>query len=483
MKTLLILTLTLQAAFAAPKDSLVRVNSTIQTYSPSQPWEKTPPRKRSGLGTLLPDNKILTTAAMAADAIYLELQSADSTKNIPAKVVAIDYEANLALLTPLGERGFLKDLKVSQPAGPSKPGEVIEILQLEENGDSLATDGTIRSMDLISTFVEGRFFLGYKLKASLQTSGSSFTLPAFKGGKLAGIVTRYNSKDQICDVIAADIVNAFLKDAADGSYAGFPSLGVAASATEDPHFRGWLKLPEDGGGVYLTRVAPDGSADGAGLKKGDVIMSINGLNIDRRGYFKHPDYGTLFWPHLVQGGSATGGEVTVKILREGKSSDVKVTLKKAPAPLVPTYRYDEAPPFLIKGGLVFQELSRAYLQAYGKEWTTRAPLNLLDVLSNPEDYEEGRNRVVVLTRVVATEATIGYDRIRNQIVKTTNGKPIADLPSLAAAFAEAPESGIHTIETDAEPFEVFLDEKLSNQVDAQFLQRGLPSLKRLYETK
>jgi len=148
-----------------------------------------------------------------------------------------------------------------------------------------------------------------------------------------------------------------------------------------------------------------------------------------------------------------------------------------------THRFDEAPPFLIKGGLVFQELSRPYLEAYGKEWTTRAPLNLLDVLSSPEDYEEGRRRVVILSRVVATEATIGYDRLASQIIKSVNGQAIAGLPELAAELEKTPAAGIHIIETDEEPYKIFLDEYLSDQVDSDLLKRGLPTLKRLYKVE
>jgi hypothetical protein len=314
----------------------------------------------------------------------------------------------------------------------------------------------------------------------MQTSGNSFTLPAFRNDKLTGILTSYNSKDQISDVISIDIISAFLKDTADGKYEGFPSLGIGTTTTEDPHFRGWLKLPEDKGGLYVTRVLPKGSADLAGMKKGDVILGIGGFSIDRRGYFKHPDYGTLFWPHLVRGGPAMGEKVAIEILRDGKPMTLEPTLKKAPLPLIPNDLYDEAPPFLIKGGLVFQELSKPYLEAFGKDWATRAPLNLLDVLSNPEDYEEGRRRVVVLTRVVATEATIGYDRIASQIVKSVDGQAIAGLPELAAALEKALENGIHTIETDEEPYQIFLDVALSDQVDNDLLKRGLPILKRLY---
>ena len=276
----------------------------------------------------------------------------------------------------------------------------------------------------------------------MQTSGNSFPLPAFQSQKLIGILTSYDSKDQICDVISVDIISAFLKDAESGSYEGFPSLGIATTTTEDPHFRGWLKLPENKGGLYVTRVLPKGSAAKAGMKKGDVILNVSGFAIDRRGYFEHPVYGKLFWPHLVRGGPVMGSKISIEVLRNGKEQTIEATLQKPPSPLVPGYLYDEAPPFLIKGGLVFQELSRPYLEAFGKDWATRAPLNLLDVLSSPEDYEKGRRRVVVLTRVVATEATIGYDRLASQIIKSANGKPVKGLPELAMALEDPPENGI-----------------------------------------
>jgi len=321
MKKILALFLSLTPILqAAPGESIVRVNTTIQNFSASQPWEKSPPRSRRGLGTLLPDHRILTTAAMATDAIYIELQSADSTETITAKVSAIDYNANLALLTPQKDPGFLAALKPVEIAAPPKPGDQLDLLQLENNGDPLSTSGTIRSMELLSTFASGRYFLCYTVKASMQTSGNSFTLPAFSGDKLSGILTSYDSNDQISDVISTDIISAFLEDASDGTYEGFPSLGVGTTGTEDPHFRSWLKLPEDKGGLYITRILPGGSGDTAGLKKGDVLLNVSGFDLDRRGYFQHPDYGTLYWPHLVQGAPKMGEEVPIQILRDGNHS-------------------------------------------------------------------------------------------------------------------------------------------------------------------
>lgn len=464
---------------AQPSDSLVRINSTLQNYNASQPWEKNPPRSRQGLGVLLPQNQILTTAAMAADAIYLELESADSTHSLPAKVVAIDYEANLALLAPDAAPGFLTSLTPTEVSAPPKIGEKVTLMQLERNGNPLATQGSVLAADLFNTFTSNHFFLCYTVKGSLQGASNSNTLPAFYQDKLVGLLTTYNAADQISTLISAEIITAFLNDAQDGTYEGFPSMGVGITTTEDPHFRAFLQVPEDRGGIYLTRVLPNGAAAQAGLQKGDVILGVSGFPIDRRAYYQHPIYGTLSWIHLVRGGQPMGATVPVEFLRDGEIKTVEVTLQKAPDPLVPSETFDEAPPFLIKGGLVFQELTQAYLEAFGKEWATRAPLNLLDALSNPADYEEGRRRLVVLTRVVATQATIGYDRLNSQIVESANGKKITDLADLDQQLSQTPANGIHLITTDQEPFQIYLDENLATQVDKEFLTRGLPLLKRI----
>ncbi len=468
-------------ALADPAQSLVRVNTTIQTYKAGLPWEKNTPRQRRGLGCLLAGGKVLTTADMAADAIYLELESSDGTRTVPARVASIDHEANLALLQAEGGSSFLNQLEAAVVSEPVGLGDGLEIYQLENNGMALGTSGEIRSMELLSTFSSGSYFLSYQVKASMQSASSSFTLPAYHDGKLAGILTSYDAKDQICEITSVDIIRAFLKDVKNPPYVGFPSMGLAYTTTEDEHFRHWLGLGEDQGGLYISRILPSGTAKDAGLQKGDVLLAINGQEIDRRGYYQHPEYGALYWTHMVRGTLPVGSEVTMKILRDGKLQELKAELKRPTDPLVPRDMHDQAPPYLIKGGLVFQELSRDYLQAYGKEWTSKAPLGLLDVLNNPQDYEKGRRRVVVLTRVIPTAATIGYERIGGNIVTAVNGEKIAGLPELATAFEKSPSDGIHRIDIDEVPYTLYLDEQLASNADGKFLQGGLPALSRLYD--
>ncbi|QJE94564.1 S1C family serine protease [Luteolibacter luteus] len=468
-----------------PKDllkSVVRISTTQQAWNQAQPWEKLSPSTRRSLGAIVAKDKVLTTAEMAADATYIELESSDGKRLAPAKVLAVDYEANLALLGVESETDakFFDGTDPLEIAARPKPGETLDIVQLEENGTPLVTTGAIQSIDIVSNFLPGQFFLTYEVKASMQSAANSFSLPVLRDGKLAGILTSYDSKDQLSDVMATDIVERFVREAGDGDYAGFPSLGISTTRTEDINFRAWLKLTEDVGGLYVSIVRVGSAAEKAGLKKGDVIVSIDGHDIDRLGYFDDPHYGRLYWSHLVRGAKSSGDKVLMEIIRDGQRSKVEAELDRRDEKdqLVPGYTFGKAPSYLVKGGLVFQELTRPLLESFGEEWQSRAPLNLLDVFENPQKYEARGRRIVFLAGVIATPATVGYEPLRNMVVTKVNGKDIKDMKSLIEAFKEPGAEGMHQIEFDEEKFKVHLDEAISTAVDSQLIQRGLAPLSR-----
>ncbi|MDG1358681.1 MAG: PDZ domain-containing protein [Akkermansiaceae bacterium] len=463
------------------RQSLVRINSTIQVWSASQPWDKSAPKKRRALGALLQGNRVLTTAEMAADATYIELENADNTRIIPAKVTAIDYEANLALLEP--DNGdtdsFFKDLKPLGLGSAAKIGDRVDVWQLEDNGMPIVTDAVIQSVDIVSSFANGHFFLTYEAKGSMQSASNSFTVPVIRNGKLLGLLSSYDSKDQIVDIIAPEIIQAFIADTSDGDYVGFPSLGIGITSTVDPSFRDWLKLSDDLGGLYVTKIRKDSAAQKAGLEKGDVIININDKAIGRRGYYSDEQYGRLYWSHLIRGSLKQGDSVELTILRGGEQKQLTATLSRPEEPLVARDTYDQAPLYLLKGGLIFQELTATYLKAFGKEWQSKAPLNLLDIMMTPEDYEQDRNKIVFLSAVIPTPATTGYERLRNFIINKVNGHTVADISSLIEAFKQAGADGLHTIEfAEGPPRTIYLDAQISDTVDAELLKRGIPALTR-----
>ena len=464
------------------RQSVVRVSATLQNWNPWQPWEKNPPRKRRGLAAIVAPERVLTTAELAADATFIEFESVDGTRFTPARVVAIDYEANLVLLGPAGAEEGQRFFEGTVPLEISPPpglGGALEILQVEENGVALRTQGVLQSVDLASGFLPGQNFLTYMVKASMQSAASSYSLPVLRDGALAGVLISYNSKDQICDVAATEIVSRFLTEASNGDYKGFPSLGVAVSGTEDPSFRQWLGLADDQGGIYIRTVRKGGAADAAGVRKGDVLLAVDGQPIDRRGYYLHKDYGSLSWGHLIRGTRATGDVVTLALLRERKPVEIKVTLTRDDDSkrLVPSHLFGVAPNFLVKGGLVFQELNRPLLESFGDDWQSRAPLELLDAYENPEKYEHRVNRIIFLSGVIPTPATVGYERLRNLVVHKVNGREIRDMKELVSAF-DNPSDGLHSIEFADEKLTVHLDDAVAAEVDSQLLQRGIRKLSR-----
>ena len=118
------------------------------------------------------------------------------------------------------------------------------------------------------------------------------------------------------------------------------------------------------------------------------------------------------------------------------------------------------------------------LLGFGAEWRERAPLNLLDIMENPESYKEkGRKRVVFLSGVIPTPATIGYERLQNMVVTKVNGRPIGSMQELVEAFASHADK-LHSIEFADENLTLHLDEQVSTMVDSELLKRGLNRLSR-----
>ena len=474
-----------ESAAAAPdlRAAVVRLNSTVQGWSAAQPWEKTPPATRRGLAAIVAPGRVLTTAEMVGDATYLELQSPDGNLFAPARVIAVDYEMNLALLAAASDEQGAKLFAGTRPCGVAEPaviGDELTVFQVEDSGEEIRTRGILHSVTVKPGLLPGHGFLTYQVKTSMQSAASSYSLPVFRGGNLASVLYSYNAKDQLCDVAASDLLPVFLKAAETTPYRGRPGLGVNVATTEDPAFRQWLKLGEDQGGLYLNRVRKGSTADTAGARAGDVLLAIDGHAIDRRGYYRHATYGSVSWGHLARGVKAVGDPVRLSLLRDGEPLELDAPLAREDESdkLVPGHIFGQPPDYLVKGGLVFQELTLPLLRSFGQDWRANAPLNLLDVLENPEQHEADVRRIVFLSAVIPTPATIGYEELRNLIVRQVNGRPVRDMASLVDAFAAA-GGPLHSIRFDQDDFTIHLDEAVSAAVDAQLRQRGIPALMRV----
>lgn len=464
----------------ASAPNVVRVSVTSQAYDFSRPWSKRAPLSKRALGVVLKGHRVLVTAECVANATYVELETPDGESKQAASVEAVDYEANLALLKP-DNADFLH----GQPGlsvTAASTSDTLSVWQLEANGKLMVSKGQMTTAEVTRYPIDESAFLIYRVSVPLQMRDASTTLPVVKDGKLAGLMLRYESSSNLLDVIPAPVVQHFLKDAESASYKGFPRMGLAFSGTRDPQLRRYLGLNGTKGGVLVTQTLSDGPAASADIQKGDVLLEIDGHAIDADGNYADSDYGTISLGHLVCTKHFENDKIPLKLFRNGKFENKTLTvLRRRPEQfLSEPYIFDRAPGYFILGGLVLQELSRTYLKEFGSEWSRKAPMDLLNLdRTQSEIPQNGKKRIVFLSRVLPSDVTVGYEELRHQVVTSINDQPLSSLSDIPEALKKA-VGGIHKVELSGDPHQIFLDAEAVEKMGPT-LMRGyrLPALSRL----
>ncbi|MEI6561124.1 MAG: PDZ domain-containing protein [Verrucomicrobiota bacterium] len=473
-------------AVAAPASlkpgSVVRVNATLQPYDFLRPWSKRPPFQRRAVGAVLPGSRVLTTAEQVANATYLELEKTDSGEKCPATVEVVDYECNLAIVKP-SEPDFLKPF---QPLSLTEPGvgDDLAIWQLENNGALLNTRALLTTAEVGSYPMGDASFLLYRMTTSLQQRDSGFTSPVVKNGALVGMLLRFDSRSQTADAIPAPVIRHFLKAAeARSGYSGFPRVGMGRAALRDPQLRKYAGLSNGEGGVYITEVEPGGPAHRGGIHQGDVLFAIGGHKIDQDGNYSDPHYGKVSITHLISCEHFDGDQVPFTLKRQGKEMACEVTLTHPDpsASIIEPYTLDKAPRYYILGGLVFQELSRQFLKEWGPEWVSKAPERFLyfDYYQRELFKGDPRQRIVILSNVLPTPCTVGYEELNCLVVTKVNGVALKSLADLEGALAK-PMEGFHRIQVQGSPGEIILDAAEVSAIEPTLIRNyNLPGIKRL----
>jgi S1-C subfamily serine protease len=442
---------------ATGKPSVVRVNVTSQAWDFVRPWGKRPPLSKRAVGAVLKGQRVLVTGELVANANYVELETPDGAAKVPASIEVVDYESNLALLKA-EDASFLNGFAAAA-VEKAVAGDGLSVLQLENTGTVLATRCVLSTVEVGRYPFDDAPLLLYRTTVPLQFRDSGFTLPVFKDGALAGMVMRYDNGTKSAELVPAPVIEHFLKDAADGRYEGFPRVGMAYSNMRDPQFRRYTGMPEGvSGGVYVTDVLKGGPAEAAGLKAGDVLLEVAGHPVDHDGNYADPVFGRLSITHLI-GRHFSGESLVFTVLRNRQKMEIRVKVESRPArqQVVEPYVVDRAPSFYLLGGLLFQELSRQYLKEWGAEWTKKAPEEFLYLdRHQAELYPEGNRKVVVLTGVLPSESTIGYESLAQIVLEKINGTLIRRVSDIPAALAQS-KDGMHRIDFDSDPGTIYMD--------------------------
>ena len=315
-----------------------------------------------GSGVILStEGYIITNNHVIAKATEIEIMLSDR-RTFKAKVIGADPRSDIAVIKIEG-----KDLP-TVPWGDSstlKPGAIVMAFGNPFGLSFTVTRGSVNAV--------GRSGLGIEdYEDFIQTDAA--INPGNSGGALV------NVRGQVVGINTA-ILSPSQGAGGQGGWAG---VGFAIPSNTARHImesliktgkvlRGYIgintgdlnpalarqfKVP-DVSGVLVNQVEPNGPADKAGLKQGDVLRTLNGQNVD----------GTARFRALVAGMSP-GAEIALGILRDGKSETIKITLVEQPT----TVAGADGGQTLTEGtlrGILVQNLTPAIREQLGLAPSTR----------------------------------------------------------------------------------------------------------------
>jgi len=418
--------------------SIVTIEVNRKQYDYYQPWTKRT-RRVQKVGTVVGDKQILTSADEIYDRTLVRLQKGGRGRWWIGEVSWVDYPANLALVT-VSDEEFWKELKPAKLA-KSRVGEgPLQIVRWREGklesraaefSQFTVREGQLSPVDILA------------LETSSEIQGVGWGEPLVINSHVAGII--YAQDGRTCLAMPAASIQSILEAKKKSAYHGLGYFHFFWQPAENPATISRLKLTGSPRGVVVIDVPNRPDNYDKVLKPHDIILNIDGFDLDVQGDYTDPDYGPLMLENLATRSKWAGDDVKMQIWRDGKPLDVTYRLPRFvyTNSLVPVATYDQEPDYLILGGLVFQPLTDSYLQAWGSDWKRRSPFRLY--YYNNENPTKDRPALVILSQVLPDPYNIGYQDQRSVVIHKVNGQPVHRLAELRDAL-QKPDGGFHIFE-------------------------------------
>lgn len=418
--------------------SVVTLEISRKQYDYYQPWtRKTSRAPKTGL--YVGDHQILTTADEIFDRTLVRLQKGGRGRWSLGEVSWIDYHANLALITT-SEEDFWRDLNPATLGGTVPEDGGLQIFRWHdgnlENRRAEFTQFTVREGQLAALNQP-------VLEADSEIQGAGLGEIITSNSHALGILS--SQEGRMCIAIPATFIQNILEARKQGQYHGLGYFHFFWQGAQNPASLARLRLTGAPRGVIVNSVPDRPDAGEQVIRPQDVILTIDGFDLDIQGDYVDPEYGNLMLENLATRNKWAGDDVKMQIWREGKLTNIVYRLPKYDysVSLVPSATYDQEPEYLILGGLVFQPLTDSYLQSWGNDWRRRSPFRL-NYYRNDVPTQD-RPALVLMSQVLPDPYNIGYQDQRCLVVDKINGKRISRLADLREAL-ETPVNGFHVIE-------------------------------------
>jgi len=450
-------------------NSVVKVFVTSNNMDYYRPWQSMGIKASGGSGAIIEGNRIITNAHVVSDHTFIQVKKGTDPKKYTAKVIAIGYDCDLALLEVDDPHFFDNVISLEFGELPKQQDNVTVIGYPQGGGKISITKGVVSRIEVTSYVQSSRRLLTVQIDAAINPGNSGG--PVVQNGKLVGIAMQaLQSSQNIGYMIPTPVIEHFFKDLDDGRYEGFPLLGIDFKNTENTTLREFYGTTDVEGGVLITEVVPFSPAFGS-LKAEDIILEINGVPIGEDGTFLFRKNERLSLTYLLTR-EYIGEDIILKIMRDRKIKMINIHLSSF-VTLVPHSHYFEKPPYFIFGGLVFTVLSVDLVHSWGNRWWEKAPLNLVYYLVGTGRFnKDEKKEIVVLLNVLPDDINAGYHDFGNDVVKKINGKDITSFKEFVLLVDKIKNSEKYTIIETEHKSRVILNNENIEKINQEILVRN-----------
>jgi hypothetical protein len=446
------------------KESIVYLEISSYGYDQLRPWKNTDIQQRGGVGCATGAYQVITPAWNLIDAKLIKAKVSGQNEYVPVKIKTIDYELDIALLE-LEPNAMKKPLKPIKFADKFQRGAKLNYYWLNYAGEMTTGQGYMDRAELVHSPVSYASFLNMIVT---NTSHGTATGQVFCDGTTPIGISCWSEDDSKTGLIPAGIINSFLAKANDANYPGVPTVGFAAEALLDPAMRTYLKMPATmKNGVQVTNVHTIGTGSES-LKAGDVILAIDGKELDAYGKFMYPAYDRIMFHHLITS-HKIGDDIVFDIWRDGGKQQLRVQAKNFDVGemLVPYYEYGHQPEYVVTGGFVFQKLTRSYLANWGKDWDGKVSPHLFHYLRDMAFKPTVQRReIVILSYCLPAQINLGYTDLAQLVVSKFNGMPISRISDIIKAQKLNPGEKYDVVEFELDNPTVVIPRQQLPQADA-----------------
>jgi S1-C subfamily serine protease len=372
-------------------------------------------------------------------AIDIRVRQHSNARRYAAKVVTYGPDVDLAVLEiePAVADEFWKNAGGDEHVGvladhlPALQ-ETVRAIGFPRGGKTICiTEGVVSRIDSVELTPPADSTCVIQIDAAINPGNSGG--PVFNSkGAVTGVAfckDVRSESDNIGYVIPAEVVKAFLerREVNNGRYVLSPSVPYRWHKLENKSLRAAHGVPDHISGILLTSTA---SYAADTLREGDVLTHIDGRRVSDDGQVTLRDDELIQHRYLLRG-KRVGDPTVFKVFRNSEEIECSPIILKDLPPICARWAdVDYLPEYLILGALALVPLSLPLGLVLGKQ----CPIELQSTIKQwntrwPGEAREGKEQLVVLLNVFASELTFGYTRPWRRVM-AYNGTDITSLGHL-----------------------------------------------------